>query len=440
MSDVLPHDLEVERGVLGAAMLHPEALGQVIENTDPLDFYHEAHQAVRQALQRCFEEATATDHVTVGSVMAEQGTLERSGGIVYLTKLPAEIATWRNVAAHIKILVDLSSRRGLIRLSQNLQTAAFNPKRNPQDLTSEALEQLQDFTTTKRSQGPVHISDCLTEVLALAQDAYSRGQRFVGYDTGFTDLNELVPGFVEGEIYLLAARPSVGKTALALSLAVQVAELNQVGVAIFSLEMGRSALTIRLLSSRTGIDGRNIRLGRLSQAEWTQVTEELKTMAELPIHIDDASGLTPPELAARVRALHRHGKVGLVVIDYLQLMTARADSREQEIAKISRSLKALAKQESVAVLALSQLNREIEKRTTRRPQLSDLRESGSLEQDSDVTMFIYHPSDDAANPEFAGLAEIIVAKQRNGPQGSFLLSWDKRTTRFSNIDRKDAAA
>ena len=421
-------------------MVNSKGLERVVEETEPLDFYHQAHQAVRRALQQCFENATATDQMTLGSVMAEHGTLEQSGGIVFLAKIAGEVATWANVTAHIKILLELSSRRTLLRLGHELQTSAHNPQRNTQDVSSDALDQLQELAVAKRPGGPVHISECLADVVTLAQQAHSEGRQHLGHDTGFTDLTTILSGFNEGDLYLLAARPSVGKTALALLLARNVAELNDVGVVFFSLEMGRASLTIRLLASQTGIDGRDIRLGRLTDSEWRRVSEELKTLSNLPLYIDDASGLTPVEVAARVRGLNRSGKIGLVVIDYLQLMSARADSREQEISKISRSLKALAKNQSTAVLALSQLNREIEKRASRRPVLSDLRESGSLEQDSDVTMFIYHPNHDSNDPSYQGLAEIIIAKHRNGPTGSVLLRWDEHTTRFDNIERKDAAA
>ena len=431
-----PQAVEVEQAVLGAMMLEQRAIVRAVEILDESCFYHAPHSRIFAAMSTLFEQGTPVDQLTLTEELKRRGQLDDVGGVVYLAKLGAEVATTANIDFHARIVLEKALSRKLIETASGVIERAYAADEDVQTLIDKAEQQLFSLSENQIGDGFELLEKVMGETFEHLERVHARAGTVLGVDTGFADLNDQMSGFQKGDLVILAARPSVGKTALALTLARHAAVEAGVGVAVFSLEMSKMQLAQRLLSAETKVDLHKLRTGRLREEDWMHLTRNIDRLAQAPIHIDDTPGISVLEARAKARRLQREYGVGLVVIDYLQLMSGhmRTQSREQEISQISRGLKAMAKELDVPVLALSQLSRAVESRTDRRPQLSDLRESGSLEQDADVVMFIYRPEMyDLKSPDgesLEGRAQIIIGKQRNGPIGSVDLQWNKESATY----------
>ena len=431
-----PQAVEVEQAVLGAMMLEQRAIVRAIEILDESCFYHAPHSRIFAAMTELFEQGTAVDQLTLTEELKRRGQLDDVGGVVYLAKLGSEVATTANIDFHARIVLEKALGRKLIETSSEVIERAYAADEDVQTLIDNAEQKLFTLSENQIGEGFEPLEKVMGETFEHLEHVQAGAGTVLGVDTGFTDLNDQMSGFQKGDLIILAARPSVGKTAFALTLARNAAVEAGVGMAIFSLEMSKMQLAQRLLSVETKVDLHKLRTGRLSDEDWMNLTHNIDRLARAPIYIDDTPGISVLEARAKARRLQREHGVGMVIIDYLQLMSGhiRTQSREQEISHISRSLKAMAKELDVPVLALSQLSRAVESRTDRRPQLSDLRESGSLEQDADVVMFIYRPEmyelKSADGESLEGIAEIIIGKQRNGPVGSVNLAWNKESATF----------
>ena len=431
-----PQAVEVEQAVLGAMMLEQRAIVRAIEILDESCFYHASHSRIFAAMIDLFEQGTPADQLTLTEELKRRNQLDDVGGVVYLAKLGAEVATTANIDFHARIVLEKALSRKLIETASGVIERAYAADEDVQTLIDKAEQQLFSLSENQIGDGFEPLAKVMGDAFEHIERIHAGADTVLGVDTGFADLNDLTSGFQKGDLIILAARPSVGKTALALTLARNAAVEAGVGAAIFSLEMSKMQLAQRLLSAETKVDLHKLRTGRLRDEDWMHLTRNIDRLAQAPIHIDDTPGISVLEARAKARRLQREHGIGLVVIDYLQLMSGhmRTQSREQEISQISRGLKAMAKELDVPVLALSQLSRAVESRTDRRPQLSDLRESGSLEQDADVVMFIYRPdmyglkSPDGESLE--GIAQIIIGKQRNGPVDSVDLMWNKESATY----------
>ena len=431
-----PQAVEVEQAVLGAMMLEQQALSRAFEILDKSCFYHASHGQIFEAMHTLFEQGTAVDQLTLTEELKRRGQLDDVGGVVYLAKLGSEVATAANIDFHARIVFEKALSRKLIEAASEISERAYAADEDVQTLIDKAEQQLFSLSENQIGEGFEPLDKVMGDAFEHIERIHAKTDAVLGVDTGFANLNDLTSGFQKGDLIILAARPSVGKTALALTLARNAAVDAGVGVAIFSLEMSKMQLAQRLLSAETKVDLHKLRTGRLTEDDWMHLTRNIDRLAQAPIYIDDSPGISVLEARAKARRQLREYGIGMVVIDYLQLMSGhlRTQSREQEISQISRGLKAMAKELDMPVLALSQLSRAVESRTDRRPQLSDLRESGSLEQDADVVMFIYRPemyglkSPDGESLE--GTAEIIVGKQRNGPVDSVPLMWNKESATY----------
>ena len=431
-----PQAVEVEQAVLGAMMLEQRAIVRAIEILDESCFYHAPHSRIFAAMTELFEQGTAVDQLTLTEELKRRGQLDDVGGVVYLAKLGSEVATTANIDFHARIVLEKALGRKLIETSSEVIERAYAADEDVQTLIDNAEQKLFTLSENQIGEGFEPLEKVMGETFEHLEHVHAGAGTVLGVDTGFADLNDQMSGFQKGDLIILAARPSVGKTAFALTLARNAAVEAGVGMGIFSLEMSKMQLAQRLLSVETKVDLHKLRTGRLSDEDWMNLTHNIERLARAPIYIDDTPGISVLEARAKARRLQREHGVGMVIIDYLQLMSGhiRTQSREQEISHISRGLKAMAKELDVPVLALSQLSRAVESRTDRRPQLSDLRESGSLEQDADVVMFIYRPEMyDLKSPDgesLEGLAQIIIGKQRNGPVGSVDLMWNKESATY----------
>ncbi len=434
-----PQAVEVEQAVLGAMMLEQRAIVRAIEILDESCFYHAPHSRIFAAMSTLFEQGTAVDQLTLTEELKRRGQLDDVGGVVYLAKLGSEVATTANIDFHARIVLEKALSRKLIETSSEIIERAYAADEDVQTLIDNAEQKLFTLSENQIGEGFEPLEKVMGETFEHLEHVHAGAGTVLGVDTGFADLNDQMSGFQKGDLIILAARPSVGKTAFALTMARNAAVEAGVGMAIFSLEMSKMQLAQRLLSVETKVDLHKLRTGRLSDEDWMNLTHNIDRLARAPIYIDDTPGISVLEARAKARRLQREHGVGMVIIDYLQLMSGhmRTQSREQEISHISRGLKAMAKELDVPVLALSQLSRAVESRTDRRPQLSDLRESGSLEQDADVVMFIYRPEMyDLKSPDgesLEGLAQIIIGKQRNGPVGSVDLMWNKESATYEKM-------
>ena len=434
-----PQAVEVEQAVLGAMCIDGRAVASAIEFLDPSCFYHIAHGKIYAAIIRLYERNEPVDQLTLAEELKKTNELEEVGGIVYLATLAADIATAANIDHHCKIVLSKALNRKLIERAAEITERAFEGAEESEALLGWAEQEIFSLSEGQLSDGFEPLEKVLDQTFEELEQAQNRTSTVSGVDTGFSDLNEETSGFQKGDLIILAARPSVGKTALALSFARHAAVEAGVGVAVFSLEMNKQQIAQRLLSAETRVDLHRLRTGRLSDEDWLHLTRHVGKLAQAPIYVDDTAGISVLEARAKARRLMRERGIGLVIIDYLQLMTShlQINSREQEISMISRSLKGLAKELNVPVLALSQLSRAVESRTDKRPMLSDLRESGSIEQDADVVFFIYRPEiygiKSPEGEDLEGYAEIIIGKQRNGPIGTVPLMWNGESASYENM-------
>lgn len=433
-----PQNLEAERACLGSMLLDREAIEVAIDVLTDEDFYSEQHRIIFRTLLELYGRSTPVDIVTLTDYLRGSGELDSAGGVGYISSLLDETPTSANAEYYAKIVEQKSLLRKLIRASSSAISLCYNTEKDAYEIVDEAEKLIFDVTERKGVQGYFPISEVIKDSITAIEKLFHRGDNYTGIPSGFKELDDLTSGFQDSEFIVVAARPSVGKTALALNIAQNVAILQRLKVAVFSLEMSKEALMQRMLCSEARIDSQRLRKGLLRTEEWGPLTTAAGKLSEATIFIDETPGISDIQLRAKARRIQsRHG-LDLIIVDYLQLMSSirKKEGRTQEISEISRSLKALARELSIPVIALSQLSRAVETRgRDRRPILSDLRESGAIEQDADVVIFLYR--DELYNPhsDKEGLAEIIIQKQRNGPTGTIELKFFKEFTRFENYER-----
>ena len=430
-----PHDEEAEQAVIGSMLTDKDAVASAIEVLKPDDFYADYNKTIYEAIMNIYAKSEPIDIITVKDELTTLEKLEAVGGLEYLASLPEKVPTTANVEKYVKIVEEKSLLRNLIKTANNLIELGYNQNEEVENIMDSAERQIFDMMQRKSQKGYTPIKDILIDSFEELQEVYNNKKHITGVPSGFADLDELTAGFHKSELILIAARPAMGKTAFALNIATNAATKYNVPVVVFSLEMSQIQCTNRILCSHAMVDSSKYAKGDITDQEWEKLVIASGELSDCSgIYIDDTAGITMAEIRAKCRKLKLEKNIGLVVIDYLQLIqgSGKSPSREQEIAEISRSLKLLAKEIDVPVIALSQLSRAPEARTDHRPMLQDLRESGSIEQDADMVMFIYR--DDYYNPqaEQTNIAEIIIAKNRSGPVGTRELLWMPQYTKFAN--------
>jgi replicative DNA helicase len=427
-----PQSPDAEVSVLGAMLLSPEAVVRAMEILRPEDFYQEVHQLIFAAMLELFNQTRPIDIVTTGEQLRQRNQLEQVGGLAYLMELANMVPTAAHLEHYADVVRSSSVLRQIIGVATELVTSAYRADKGPQDILDQAQAALFQLAQ-HGNQEVARLQEVLMETFSRLEMLYGSQGKLVGLPTGFTDLDRMTAGFQASDLIVVAARPSMGKTMLCLNLARHVALQQHVPVLLFSLEMSREQLALRLLSAESEIEGHRLRTGELDGQAWSKLSLALGRLGESPIYIDDTPGISALELRAKARRLKAQQDIGLIIIDYMQLMQGRrSENRQQEISDISRSLKALARELHVPVVTLSQLSRAVESRNDKRPMLSDLRESGAIEQDADLVAFLYREdyySKEADNPE---ITELIVAKQRNGPTGVVKLLFKKDIGKFYN--------
>jgi len=430
---VPPHSLEAEESVLGSVMLSAEAANVAFERLRAEDFYKPAHQLIFEAIGELFNGSQPIDAITVADALRRNGQLERVGGVPFLTTLLDSVPTTANIAYYADIVAETSARRRLLRASSLVSQYAMQTERTIDEVLDASEAEIFRVAEHQVGDGLAPVGPMLQATLERIEELGARGDEVTGLSTGFRDLDRRLAGLQPANLVVIAARPSMGKTALALNICENVA--GQGGtVAVFTLEMSREEVVQRLLSSMAGVDSHRLRTGQLTPDLWNRVVRETSRLYQMPIYVDDSSDLTVTSIRAKCRRLTRKQGLALVVVDYLQLMQGpgAAENRQQEIADISRSLKNLARELRIPIIAVSQLNRALEQRENKRPRLGDLRESGAIEQDADIVMFIYR--DEYYNPgsDQPGLAEVNIAKHRSGAVGTVMMNFAAEFTRFRN--------
>lgn len=434
-SKLPPQHLEAERSVLGGMLLQNDAINRVVEFLRPEDFYRDSHRQIFQAIIELYQKNEPADIVTVTNVLKMKGALEDVGGASYLSELVDNVPTAANIATYGRIIREKAIVRHLITGASDIIAKGYEDHGDVDEYLDTAEKIIFEIAQRRVHQGFYPLKDIVRDSFKAIEQLYEKKELITGVPTGYRDLDRLTCGLQRSDLIVIAGRPSMGKTALALNIVEHAAVDANVVCAIFSLEMSKEQLVQRMLCSRAEVDASKLRGGFLAESDWPKLTRAAGLLSEAPIFIDDSPAMNVLEIRAKARRLQREHGLGLVVVDYLQLMRAigRTESREREISEISRSLKALAKEIGVPVIALSQLNRGVEARQDKRPQLSDLRESGAIEQDADVIAFIYR--DEMYHPDSAdaGKAEVIIGKQRNGPTGRVMLTFRSHLTRFDDL-------
>ena len=436
LGKVPPNDIEAEQAIIGSMLTDKDAVISAIEVLKPQDFYREDNKTIYEAILNLYSRSEPVDIITVRAELESMGKLDNVGGLEYLAELPEKVPTTANASKYIKIVEEKSTLRNLIKTANEIIELGYNPTEDVDDIMEGAEKKIFNIMQDKEQKSYSPLKDVLVESFTKLEELYNRKQHITGVPSGFTDLDYRTAGFHGSELILIAARPAMGKTAFALNIASNAALRANVPVAVFSLEMSKEQLVNRILSSESMVDSNKIRTGKLEEDDWSKLAETIGPLSEGEMYIDDTPGISITEIRAKCRKLKIEKNIGLVVIDYLQLIQGtgkRNGSREQEISEISRSLKILAKELDVPVIALSQLSRAAEQRPDHRPMLSDLRESGAIEQDADIVMFLYR--DDYYNPdsEKKNIAEVIIAKHRGGSTGTVELLWLGSYTKFVNI-------
>ncbi len=438
----LPHNLDAEKSVLGAILIHNDAFNHAAELIDSRDFFRDAHRRIFDRMVALSERGDAIDFVTLKEELARSGDLDSVGGPAYIASLADGVPRSANVEYYARIVKEKSTLRHLIHSANKILTDAYEAEQEPDLLLDEAERQIFAIAEDRIRAGFVPLRDLVQSSFGTIEKLQQHKGLVTGVPTGFVDLDEMTSGLQPSDLVLVAARPSMGKTSFVLNVAQHVGTHTQMTVGFFSLEMSKEQLFLRLLTSEARIDAHRFRSGFLSEKDYGRLSHALGTLAEARVFIDDTASIGVLEMRAKARRLQKEHGLHLLVIDYIQLMQGRGrfESRQQELASISRSLKGLAKELNVPIVALSQLSRAPETRSDHRPQLSDLRESGALEQDADVVLFIFRQEqyrDEDGQPEQSaeGVAEIIIGKQRNGPTGVVKLAFIKEHTRFENLAR-----
>ncbi|NLV36720.1 MAG: replicative DNA helicase [Clostridiaceae bacterium] len=436
---VPPHNIEAEQAVLGCMLIDSDIIPSVTEMIKSEDFYRDDHKEICEAILDITERAGPVDIITVSEQLQLRGTLDAVGGLDYLASISSAVPTTANAKHYSKIVEEKSLLRKLLKAASDISGMCFDSSDEAIYVLDKAEKSIFDILQKRSTQGFTHIKDVLLETFNRLEELYNSKSYITGIPTGFTDLDMKTAGLQNSDLILIAARPGMGKTAMALNIAQYAAVRKHVPVAIFNLEMSKDQLVNRMLSSEVMVDSQKMRTGKLEDDDWNKVAQALAPLSEAPIFIDDTPGISVMDIRAKCRRLKLEKNLGLVVIDYLQLMQGRGrvESRQQEVSEISRSLKILAKELNVPVVTMSQLSRGPESRNDHRPMLSDLRESGAIEQDADIVMFLYR--DDYYNPDTdkKNIAEVIIAKHRNGSTGTIELRWFGEYTKFANLKRDD---
>ncbi len=423
-------------------LISADAVAEAAESLEPDDFYRTTHQLIFSAMRSLFEQSQPVDVVTTAhALQAQEGAIDRVGGIEYLASLSASIPSSLHVEQYVEIVLEKALLRRVIQTATSIATAGYSGDQPASEVLAEAERRILELSQNRRVRDFTHISDVLGTTFERIEQLFENAGRLTGVATGYADLDRMTSGFQKSDLIIVAARPSVGKTAFALNIAQNVGVRESLPVAIFSLEMSKDQLVQRMLCAETYIDGHKLRTGTLDADDWPKLSMGVSTLGNAPIYIDDTPGITVSEMRSKLRRLKAQVGLGLIVIDYLQLISGRrgsGENRQQEISEISRMLKQMARELEVPVIALAQLSRSVEQRQDKRPMLSDIRESGSIEQDADIVAFLYR--DDYYDPESEkkNVVEVLIAKQRNGPTGTVELAFLKNYNKFVNLERAHA--
>jgi len=435
---VPPQNIEAEESVLGAIFLSKEALITAMELLRPEDFYKTSHQRIFNTMLALYERGEPVDLVTVTADLQDQKVLEETGGVVYLTSLASSVPTAANIEYYAKIVEEKSLLRRLIRTATKIANDGYSREDEVGEIIADAEKYILEIAQNRNSGGFIPIRDALMETYERIEFLSQRKGDITGIPSGYPDLDKMTAGFQRSDLIILAARPSVGKTAFALNVAQNVAARANETVAIFSLEMSASQLVQRMICAEGNLDASRMRSGGLEEDDWQKLTMAIGTLAKAPVYIDDTPGITVQDIRAKCRRLQTEKGLGLILIDYLQLIQGRGkgDNRQQEVSEISRTLKGIARELNVPIIALSQLSRSVEQRQDKRPMMSDIRESGSIEQDADIVAFLYRDDYYDKETEAKNIIEIIIAKQRNGPTGTVELVFLKEFNKFVSLDHR----
>ena len=432
---VPPHDLEAEQAVLGSMLTDKDAVIASIEVLRPESFYRDDNKIIYEAILNLYSKSEPIDIITIKAELSSLGKFEQIGGLEYLASLPDKVPTTANVQKYINIVEEKWILRNLIRTGNEIIDLSYDNTEDVEDIMNNAEKKIFSITQNKSQRGYTPIKEILVESFNQLEELYNKKQHITGVPSGFPDLDRITAGFHGSELILIAARPAMGKSAFALNIAANAATKANVPVAVFSLEMSKEQIGNRILCSEAMVDSNKVRTGKLDEDDWSKLAETIGPLSETEIYVDDTPGISIMEIRSKCRKLKNDKNIGLIIIDYLQLIQAsnrRNGTREQEISEISRSLKILAKELDVPVIALSQLSRSVEKRPgkEKRPMLSDLRESGAIEQDADIVMFLYRDDYYNEETEKQGLTELIIAKHRSGSTGKVDLMWISEYTKF----------
>jgi replicative DNA helicase len=432
-----PQNISAEQAALGSMLLQEDAILHGVDILRPEDFYKKSHQIIFKCILELFEKSRGVDLVTLTEELNRVNLLEEIGGVTYLTNLINSVPTAANIEYYIKIIEEKSILRNLINSATKIISMGYEEKEDAKILLDKAEHLIFEVSERNLGQSFVPIKELITDSYEKIEDLYHREEFITGVSSGFDEFDEITTGFQPSEFIVIAGRPAMGKTAFCMSIAQYASISKNTPVAIFSLEMSKSQLVQRMLCSEARIDAHNLRKGRLAEKDWAPLSMAAGRLASASIFIDDTAGITCLEIKAKARRLKAQHNLGLVIIDYLQLIqsSSRIENRQQEITEISRSLKGLARELNVPVIAVSQLSRAVEQRIERRPRLSDLRESGAIEQDADLVVFIYREEYYKPKTEKKGIAEVIISKQRNGPTGKVELIFIKEYAKFENLTR-----
>ena len=439
LAKIPPHDIDAEQAVLGSMLTDKDAVNAAIETLKEDAFYREDNRAIYQAIINLYSKSEPIDIITLKDELESMDKFEQVGGYEYLASLPDKVPTTANVQKYIKIVEEKAILRKLIKTANEIIELGYDPAEDVEDIMDNAEKKIFDIMQSKNQKGYTPIKDVLVESFTKLEELYNRKQHITGVPTGFVELDYKTAGLHGSELILVAARPAMGKTAFALNIATNAALRGNAPVAIFSLEMSKDQLVNRILCSEAMVDSNKVRTGKLEEDDWVKLAGAIGPLSESEIYIDDTPGISVMEIRTKCRKLKMEKNIGLVVIDYLQLVQGSNKgqaSREQEISEISRSLKILAKEINVPVIALSQLSRAVEQRPDHRPMLSDLRESGAIEQDADIVMFLYRDDYYNKESEKKDIAEVIIAKQRGGQTGTVELLWMGNYTKFVNLEKR----
>lgn len=441
MSELLdrvpPQNIEAERSTLGAMFLEKDAIYRAMEVIKPEDFYKDGHALIYQVVLDLTNKGEPVDLVTVTEELRQREALEKVGGITYLTELANAVPTAAHVEYYAKIIEEKALLRNLIHAATEIVAMGYDGQEEVEKILDEAEKKIFSIANRRAGRSIVNLKNILIEAFEQIEKLYESHGAVTGVPTGFSDLDRFTAGLQPSDLIILAARPSMGKTTFALNIAENAAAHLQIPVAVFSLEMSKEQLAMKLLCAEAGVDNQRIRTGNLAEEDWPRLSHALGRLSEAKMFIDDSPNVSALEIRAKTRRIQAEYGLGLIVIDYLQLMQSRGrtESRQQEVSEISRSLKALARELSVPVVALSQLSRAVEMRQNKRPSLADLRESGSLEQDADLVCFLYREDYYEPETEKKGITELIIAKHRNGPIGTIDLLFQKEFSKFVGLEK-----